>query len=173
MEFSKVLEKDGVYLRAIAESLINRFQHIRVVPTLDTSAYAVDDVLFVAVELPDVGLKDTGVLLENIFLLDEDDEGAEIDLLFLKSEVAIGDANAAYAFPGASTGELLATVKIATTDYVDHGSFRTAEKKELNLILRTPEDSENLWVAGVVRGSSTPTYAAADNITLNFGFRRS
>ena len=172
MDFSKTLQDSGTYLRAIAESLINKYQHKTIAPaTQSTPDYASGDVVFAAIEVPNVALEDTGFLLSNVLLTDNDDIAPVIDLVFLKSAVAVGAVNAAYAFPAASISELLGVVSIASGDWSDLGAFRTAEKKDLNLVLTTPDNSKSIWVVGVARAAIN--FSSASGLRLNLGLRRS
>ena len=97
----------------------------------ETDAYADGDVLFAAVQIPDVAIHngDT-VLLDAVKLIDDDEIKPAIDLIFFKSEVAIGDVNDAAEVPAGA--EYLATVKLVASDYTDLGDISIAEKKNVN-----------------------------------------
>jgi hypothetical protein len=130
-------------------------------PVLDTAIYAADDVLFVPTVVP----LSYGCKLESVHILDEDDQGIAIDLLFFNATASIGALNAAFALADAEARKILARVQIATGDYLDIGNSRIAFKQGLDWILRP--GSTGLWVAGVTRGG-TPTYSAA-GLKFKFG----
>ena len=155
------------YLREIALFLTCGYALKQVNLPTETDAYASGDVLFAAVEVPEVAIHNgDAILLDAVKLIDDDEIKQAIDLIFLKSEVAIGDVNDAATVP--SGAEYLGTVKIVATDYTDLGDISVAEKKNVNEILATAEDSTSLWVAGIVRGAATYTTTAGLSLMLSF-----
>ena len=160
---------EQVYLREIAIFLTCGYALKQVSLPTQTDAYASGDVLFAAVEVPEVAVHngDT-VLLDAVKLIDDDEIKQAIDLIFFKSEVGIGDVNAAATVP--SGAEYLATVKLVATDYTDLGDISVAEKKNVNEILATADDSKSIWVAGIVRGAAT--YTTESGLSLMLSIKR-
>ena len=168
---SGVLQNEATYLRNISRTLQDRFVFKRIDPTITTAVHASGDVLFEPVEVTDVARENGGtVMLDTVKIIDQDEESVAIDLLFLKSDVDIGGANAAATVPDASNSEYLGLVKVVASDYTDLGEFTVAEKTNLLQVFETDSDSTSVWVAGIVR--ATPTYAAATDIGVILNFRR-
>lgn len=145
---------------------------IDITPTLDTSAYASGDTLFLANTLTNV-MNDTGgtAILESICVIDKANQKQAIDLIFLDVTPAssFGAANAAYAMADSDAVNILGRISIAAADYVS-SSTNSAEAtvKAIGLLLKAVAGSKNLYVIGVCR-SGTPTYGASD-LKLRIGF---
>ena len=74
----------------------SRFTTIRITPTLDTSAYADNDVFFNSTELPSAVLGNGGASkLIGITILNEDDVAHDIDLIFMQKSTDLGTINEA------------------------------------------------------------------------------
>lgn len=142
-----------------------------VTPVLDTAIYAANDVLFVPIELKDVGRVDGGnVVLNGVLALDEDYETAfAFDLVFLRSNVALGTLNAAVSITDTNAAEIVGVVKIAATDVEDLVLSRIYFRHDLNVQMKLAEGAKSLWVAGILR-SATPAFTAATNLKLKLGF---
>jgi hypothetical protein len=142
-----------------------------VTPVLDTSAYAADRLLFNSTAIASAAFHDGGhVRLESIGLLDEDDQGIAMDLLFLDASTSLGTINQAFAASDTLGRNVLGRVNIATGDYIDFGGFRFAQKSSLGIVMKAAAATSSLWVAGVTRGG-TPTYTAS-GLKFKFGFSR-
>ena len=160
---------EQLYLREIAIFLTCGYALKQVSLPTQTDAYASGDVLFAAVEVPEVAIHNgDNVLLDAVKLIDDDEIKQAIDLIFFKSEVAIGDVNDAAEVPAGA--EYLATVKLVASDYTDLGDISIAEKKNVNEILATADDSKSIWVAGIVRGAAT--YTTESGLSLMLSIKR-
>lgn len=135
----------------------------------DTNIYADNDLLAVPQEITGVGHK-TGarVVLESAVLLDKDDQGTEVELIFMNANGSLGTINGALNPTDAVAATILGTVGIAT--YADLINSQIATLKDIRLPLQLAAGSTSLWIAAVVR-SGTPTYTAA-GLVLQLGFRR-
>lgn len=151
---------------ALVEQGSERFD---VVLTLDTNIYATGDVLAATQEIEKVFVRGNQVVLHDIRVLDEDDQGQAIDLLFLRSNTSIGAENAAYTPTDAVGREILKKVSIAAGNYVDEGAWQSAYKSLVDGIgcVLQPTTGKSLFLAAVCR-SGTPTYTAA-GIRVQFG----
>ena len=68
---------------------------IRVSPTLDTNAYAEDDVLFVATEIPNAVIGKGGCSkLVAMYVIDKSNTDSDIDFYFSEGSTALGTINA-------------------------------------------------------------------------------
>jgi hypothetical protein len=137
--------------------------------TLDTNIYANGDVLAATQEVADVFLNGNPAILYDLRVIDEDDQGTALDLLFLRSNTSIGTENAAYAPTDAMGEEILKKVAILAGDFTDEGNWRAAAKSLVDGIgcVLQPTTGTGLYLAAVCR-SGTPTYTAA-GIRVQFG----
>lgn len=134
---------------------------IDVTLSLDTSAYADGDVLADTQEV--AGLFPAGggcMVLQSVTVLDEDDQGVGLDILFLDSNVSLGTENSAPSISDANARSILGRVSVTASDYFDLGGSRIATIAGLGLVLKGAAGATSVWVAAVTR-SGTPTYTAA------------
>lgn len=159
----------GVEAEIAANALSARARILTCAPVIDTAIYAAGDVLFdttiLAGIIPVIG---GAAELRSVEILDEDDQGIALDLVFFDSLVSLGTINGAPAITDANGRSALGCVSIATGDYIDLGGCRVATKLNLGLILQAAAASQNLYVAGITRGG-TPTYTAS-GLKFKFGF---
>ncbi len=138
-------------------------------PVLDTSIYAAGDVLFDTVIIPGVFPVAGGALeLRSIEVLDEDDQGVALDLLFFDSLASLGAFNGAPTITDVLARSCLGFISIATGDYIDLGLNRIASKNNIGMVLQAAALAQDLYVAAITRGG-TPTYTAA-GLKFKFGF---
>lgn len=129
--------------------------------TLDTSIYADGDVLSDTAEITEaVRAFGQGCKIVSIAVLDEDDQGVALDVVFLKSNVSLGTKNSAPNISDANAREILGHVNIATTDYVDYGGARVATKRDIALAVKAADGKDSIFVSTITRGG-TPTYTAS------------
>lgn len=151
-------------------------------PVLDTSQYADGDVLFITQILPKAVRFNTEIITGNdqrkgcrawltgVTVLDEDDQGAAFDLLFLDTNVSIGTINQAVSITDANARKILGRLPIGSGDYYDLGGCRFADvAPPLPMLLKAAppvgQANRDLWVAGVSRGTGTYT---ASGMKLKF-----
>jgi len=138
--------------------------------TLDTNAYADGDVLAATQEITTAMRVNGGTgVLQSLVVLDKDDQGGALDILILRTTGSIGTENAAAGPTDAVADEILATVQITSTDYVDLANSQVAVKANLGILVDAAAASQSLFVAAISR--DTKTYTAA-GITLKLGFLR-
>jgi hypothetical protein len=142
--------------------------------SMSTAQYGDGDVLAAAQEVAEVFEAGRAVKLESLVLLDKDDQGGALDIVFLRTSVAMGSENAALALTDAAADEILAKVPIGTADYTDWGSSqfaqRTADAGHTGMgLVMLPDGGSSLYVAAISRGTKTYT---ASGITLKLGFKR-
>lgn len=136
--------------------------------SLDTSAYADGDTLAATQEVANAMRVNGGAaILLSLKAQDDDDNGTALDLVFLRSNVALGTENAAPSITDANAVEVLGIVSIAAADWIDLGGVRVATKTNIGLLLETADASKSLYIAAITRGG-TPTYTAS-GIKLQLG----
>lgn len=139
-----------------------------IVPTLDTSAYAVGDTLFNATEINDVALA-TGkpVTLVSLCATGADDQKTGIAMFFFDRSVTFGTINAAPSISDADAAFFVGRVDIVVADWVDLGGVAVANPV-FNPILMKP-NATDLYVAAITTG--TPTHTAS-GLSIKLGFAR-
>jgi hypothetical protein len=135
----------------------------------DTSQYADNDVLAVVQEITNVFQHTPHRTLQSVQLLDEDDQGQDIDLLFFNATATLGTINTAVNISDADARKCIGRVSILTTDYTDLVNSMFATKTNIGLMLKAADGVTSLWIGAVVR-SGTPTYTAA-GLKLKLGFK--
>ena len=158
----------------------SKFTVIRVSPTLDTGAYADDDVFFNSTAIPNAVFGNGGCSkLIGISILNEDDVAHDIDIVFMQKSTDLANAlNVAVGTGSKWTNALakaagvLGVVKIDwSTNSVDmvanliyhtsSGNHGAAVTSGLPMLLQAEDDSTSVFMAAVSRGG-TPTTAADD-----------
>ena len=160
------------YLYSIAESLACNYVRRHLTPTVDLDAHTSGDVMFTAVKIRDaLNFEGQSALLDNIIVfIDDAVTATDIDLVFFKSSVDVGDVNDAYNLTTSDIDQLLGTVKFLSTEFSDTGDFLTAEKKNVGLIVEAPEEDTSIYVVGVARGAID--FATVNDLRINVSIQR-
>lgn len=145
-------------------------QVVDVVPVLNTSAYADNDVLFVPIAVPGfheayatAGAK--ARKLVSVAILDEADQAQDIDLVFSAGDLTLGTINDVVSISDADARKVLGVVSVLIADYADLVNSQLATKRGIELIL---QPSTTLYLSGILR-SGTPTYAVS-SLRIKLGF---
>lgn len=137
----------------------------QVTPTVDTSAYANNDLLFdtvtITTKIRELGR--TGYIAA-VEINDKDDEGSALSLVFMHTSNSAGSINSAPTISDANSDNTIGWVSVATTDYQDVGGNKQASVKNLNIPI--PTKGTGLYMYGVVGASATPTYTAATDLVI-------
>ena len=159
---------------------LSNYDIIRVTPTLDTSAYAGGDVAFTATEIPNAVFGNGGCSkLVNAYIMDQDRDTYDLDLIFTQKNTAIGTINATADISDANMGAIglcgfcrfksdvaflggIDQVRIIRWSETVADSERTSAGP---IFLQAESDSTSVYVSGLI-SSGTPTFAAADDIDL-------
>jgi hypothetical protein len=99
-------------------------------------------------------------LLRSVALIDEDDQGQAIDLVFFGANRSLGTKNAAPTISDANARDYLGHVAILTTDYTDLGGVRVAQKTLADGLVLKAASGKDVYVSAICR-SGTPTYTAS------------
>lgn len=156
---------------ALPVQLCETYSLIEVTLSLDTSPYASGELLAdTQVVTSAIKLTDGKAKLQSILLIDEDDQGAALDLYFLSANNTFGTENSAPSISDASARDILCRIPIATGDYYDLGGVRVADLSGLNRIIKAASGTTSIYVAAV-NGSGTPTYTAS-GLKLRIGIEQ-
>lgn len=170
----EILNSDGSRSPAGSSSPLyttGYLSYIDVTLSVDTSIYADGDLLAdTQVVTSAMRTADALGVLKSVVLVDEDDQGVALDLVFMSSSATLGTENSAPTVSDANARNTLGFVSIATGDYIDLGGVRVATKRDLNLVVKPATGTSNLYVAAITRGG-TPTYTAS-GLKLRLGFEQ-
>ena len=181
------MAKTNLHQHTVQEKLNSMdIDMIDVTPTIDTSAYAVNDWLFVETEIPNAVSSPGGCsLLQqiNIWDFDGDDDSMVIDLLFWSKDPgdgigAINDDGLAVGAGGLIPADITtygchgyarlnSWVKL-TDDSNTGADINLAQVASVGSILQADTNSTSVWVTGLLLGG-TPTFGNDDDIKLQFG----
>jgi hypothetical protein len=126
--------------------------------SLDTSIYADGDVLADRQELANAVRFAGGVAyLHSLFVLDEDDQGVDFDLIFLNADVTLGTENAAASITDANARTEIGRVSVVAADYYDQGGSKVACIKNIGLMLKAAPGVTSIYVGAISRGTGTYT----------------
>ena len=151
---------------------------IRVAPTLDTSAYADNDVFFNATAIPNAVIGNGGCSkLIGLSILNEDDVAHDFDIIFMQKSTDLGTINDAVGSNSKWTNALakaagvLGVIKIDWSDnvvdmvnnllFTAKAGDQTGNGEGFPMLLQAEDDSSSVYMAAVSR-SGTPTVAADD-----------
>ena len=144
--------------------------------SLDTNVYADGDVLADTQEIANVfTVPGKCVILNSIFLLDKDDQGGALDLVFMRNATSLGTENAALNISDLNAGEIIGIVPIAAADYHDFINSQIVVKgpsdEGMGYILQPNAlGGTSAWIGAISR--DTKTYSAS-GILLKIGLLRS
>ena len=140
-------------------------------PTLDTNAYAQNDILFdfeaVTLNAGASSARPGRGTINNFILLDKDDNGNQITVYFSDSSSAsLGTLNAAISITDAHAATILGQVDTGAT-YEDLIGCKSIQPSAFAPIPFISTD-DKIYVGGALRGSATPTHTAP-GITMRIG----
>jgi len=143
---------------------------VEVTLSLDTNAYHANDVLAATQEVAAAVRVNAGkALLTSIILNDKDDQKVALDLVLLRTNVALGTENAAPSIADNDADEVLGIVSVAAADWIDLGGTAVATIRNIGLLVEAGAASTSIYLAAITRG--TPTHTAS-GITLKLGLLR-
>jgi hypothetical protein len=140
---------------------------IDVVPALNASILANNEVFMVAYEIKDVFNKNKARRLKSVVVLDTDDQNVAFDLIFSNATITLGTANDVISISDADAAKIVGSVRmVVATHAYDLINSILFTQGGLDIIMQPVTSS--LWVSGVVR-SGTPTFTAA-GMKIKLGF---
>lgn len=136
-------------------------KYVDVTLSLDTSAYADGDLLADTQVVTGAFRKADGTgVIQSIQVLDEDDQGVAMDLVFLSANNTLGSENSAPSVSDANARDILGRVRVNAADYIDLGGCRIATLLGVGMGVKAASGTANMYVAAITRGG-TPTYTAS------------
>lgn len=140
---------------------------LTVTPVVETTALDGGDVAFATTEIANAVRYSGGfAILQDIIVIDKAVQKAQLRLVFLQANTAFGTLDSPPDIDDTEVLDVIGTVEIAVTDYVDLGGNSVATKTAVGLMLK-PTTGTSVYFAASTSG--TPTYAAADALVFRFG----
>tara|TARA_Y100000310_G_scaffold153949_1_gene153506 strand:+ start:118 stop:621 length:504 start_codon:yes stop_codon:yes gene_type:complete len=134
----------------------------------DTDATADNGVISNPVEIP-FAVSDTGgrSLLHSVQLIDDDDDGATIDLVFTQVSTNLGTVNGAIDAADGVAASILGVVSLSS--YFDGIAWQISQKANIGLVLKAVAGSKSVYVGAINRNGGAVTKTAADDLHLRIG----
>lgn len=128
--------------------------------SLDTNAYISGDVLADTQAISNAfRVADGRGIIRSIVILDEDDQGEALKLVFMEDSTSIGTENAPLNIADAAARKILGIVEVAAGDYIDLINSQMVVKTGVDLAVKAASGTKSLYVAALSAG--TGTYTAA------------
>lgn len=143
---------------------------VKLAPTVTAGAYSAGDVVGGELTLSNaLRATDGSGVLHSLLVYTEDGETPELYVLIFDSApgAALAD-NAAYAWTSGDWDKLLGVVRVQSFDYLTIGGDGVASLTGLALPVKGAAGTADLYAYVVCVG--TPTFSAATDLTLLFGF---
>jgi len=133
---------------------------------VDTAIHASGDLLSNPVEMPTAALANGSSVIVSASVIDYDDQGANLNLLFFDAYPGnLGALNAAMAISDTQAAMLIGQLSIDS--WLDLGAQQLGEQTTpKSLLVRAADGGPSIWVAA--RSAGTGTYATG-HLTLKLG----
>lgn len=153
-----------------AGDLYTGIRSVEIAPTVDTNAYAAEDLIGDVIEIAAGQISRLNkAILQGVNVWDDADQGVALALLLFRREPSntTFTDQAALAIHSSDRDALIGVVPVAAADYVALNAQKVAYIGNLFIPIDLA-GGHSLWVAVVSAG--TPTYGAATDLrfTLNF-----
>jgi len=134
----------------------------------DTDATADNGVISNPVEIANAVSVNAGTsILQSVQLIDDDDDGAIIDLVFTQVSTNLGTVNGAIDAADSVAASILGVVSI--TSYFDGIAWQIAQKTNIGLVLKAAASTKSIYVGAINRNGGAVTKTAADDLHLRIG----
>ena len=143
---------------------------IELTPGTTTNACSDGEIVFDNEKIENcVAVKGGSCILQSVTILDDDDIGAAVDLVFLSASGSLGTEGSAISVDDASStvpGTILGVVTVS--NYMDGVNWKLGHKENIGLVLKAASTSRDIYVACINRSGSSATWGA-DDLHLKFG----
>ena len=141
---------------------------VEITPSTTTNTCSVNEIIFDNEKISNlVATKGGSCILQSVVLVDDDDNGAPIDLVFFSKSSSLGtEGSVISAADGAVPDAILGVVRI--TNYIDGVLWKVGHKQNIGMVLKAESDSRDIYVAAVNRNASNKTWTAS-GLLLKFG----
>ena len=139
--------------------------------SVDTAAHAAADTVFQCIELADITNAGGCAVITSVVVIDYDDQGSELDILFFDEPVTVGAPNAAFNLSDSGAEHCIGYV--AVDDYLDLAKNQIGQETNLGIVIKPdPNDggsTRSVWIAALT--PDTPTYEGG-RLTIKVGVLR-
>ena len=134
---------------------------IEITPGTTTNACSDGEIIWDNEKLENLtATKGGSCVLQSITLLDDDDHGGAIDLVFFNASSSLGtEGGVLDATDGAVPDAILGVVQIS--NYFDGILWQVGHKENIGLVLKSASNSRDIYVAAINRSGGALTYTAA------------
>ena len=133
---------------------------IDVTPDCDPSGTDSIDVLFDYIEIPTaVAVNGGSAIIQSITIIDDDDQGTSLDLVFQTDNTSLGTKDAAVSIDSGNEDDILGFVNVS--NYFDGINFQVATKTNIGLVVQAASTTKSIFVAGVNRNGGSVTHTAS------------
>ena len=139
-------------------SYLEKYEIIRVTPTLSTDAYAAGDVAFTATEIPNAVINEGGCSkIINCFVIDQDRDTFDLNLVFTEKNTALGTINATADISDANMvlNKVTGITKLEGTAGNDGGDFDNFRIHRMIGASGANENMDNLTFIKAANGSTS------------------
>tara|TARA_Y100000401_G_C8157335_1_gene142516 strand:+ start:16 stop:516 length:501 start_codon:yes stop_codon:yes gene_type:complete len=133
---------------------------ITVTPDCDPSGTDDNDVLFDYIEIPNaVAVTGGSAIIQSITIIDDDDQGTSLDLVFQTDSTSLGTKDAAVSIDSGNEDDILGFVSVS--NYFDGINFQVGTKTNIGLVVKAASDTKSIFIAGVNRNGGSVTHTAS------------
>ena len=133
---------------------------ITVTPDCDPSGTDSNDVLFDYIEIPNaVAVNGGSAIIQSITIIDDDNQGTSLDLVFQTDNTSLGTKDAAVSIDSGNEDDILGFVNVS--NYFDGINFQVATKTNIGLVVQAASTTKSIFVAGVNRNGGSVTHTAS------------
>lgn len=137
--------------------------------TVDTNALAEGDVAFATQEVAGFSTAaDITSILQSVTVIDVDDQGIGIDLIFFNANTTLGTENSAPDIDDTEAQTIIGRVQVGAGSFYDLVVNRVACVYGIGLPMKAGTGG-SIWMAGIARGA--PTYAGG-HVYIKLGVLR-
>ena len=151
----------GEFLSSDKKLNLMKVDIVSITPGTTTNACSDGEIIWDNEKLENlVGVKGGSCILQSVTLIDDDDHGGAIDLVFFNASSSLGtEGSAVSAADGAVPDAILGVVTVS--NYFDGVNWKVGTKNNIGLVLKAASDSRDIYVGAVNRSGGALTYTAA------------
>jgi hypothetical protein len=147
--------------------------YVEVTPAIQAAAYAANDVVFIATEVPNATWRTTPggeeMICESIAILDKDDNAAaNWTFYFGRSAFTLGTINDVVNISDADADLITSHYTMASSSFADLANSKLGFAGKLGLSVMPATGSKSVYIAATTAG--TPTFTTTSSITLKLHF---
>jgi len=132
-----------------------------------TNSCSVNEVIFQGDELENmVSVKGGTCIIQSISLIDIDDNGESVDLVFSNEPITLDDSNDGTVIDAiaAVAAKIIGVVTI--NNYFNGGAWTYGHKENIGLALKAGADTKSIYVCGVNRGATSSWTASGISLVV-------